>query len=257
MSESDPKRSFDAGECYLRARELCDTEFGMTTEALPMWRTCSFVLGIIAISFTVGNAQERFDVQIRDNMFRGLAGNEAAFKSVMLTIEEKLAEDPDHAAALVWRGAGRYCSAGQLFRSGDIAAAQSMARAAMADIDRAYVLQPANIEVLIPRATVLLVAARNQRDSTQARNLAGRAAAAFESAFALRQVTFDQLGQHNRGEYLSGLAESWALGGERVKAEAYLRRTLSELPNTRYAERAAAKLADWNNRQPLNCQSCH
>src|SRR2546423_4527349 len=134
----------------------------MTTEALPMWRTCSLVvLGIIAISFTVGNAQERFDVQVRDNMFRRLAGNEAAFKSVMLTIEEKLAEDPDHAAALVWRGAGRYWSAGQLFRSGEIAAAQSMARAAMADIDRAYVLQPANIEVLIPRATVLLVAARN------------------------------------------------------------------------------------------------
>ena len=223
-----------------------------------MWRTRSLVsLGIIAISFAVANGQERFDIQVRDDMFRGLAGNEAAFKSVMLAIEEKLTEDPDHAAALVWRGAGRYWSAGQLFRSGDVAAAQSMARAAMADMDRAVELQPASIEVLIPRATVLLAAARNQRDPERTRDLAGRAATAFESAFAMRQAAFDQLGQHNRGEYLSGLAESWALAGDRVKAEVYLRRTLSELPDTRYAERAAAKLADWNDRQPLNCQSCH
>lgn len=222
-----------------------------------MWRTYSLAVGIIAISFAVGNAQERFGDQVRDDMFRGLAGNEAAFKSVMSLVEEKLAEDPDHAVALVWRGAGRYFSAGQLFRFGDVAGAQLMARAAMADIDRAFVLQPASIEVLIPRATVLLVAARNQRDRARARDLAGRAAAAFESAFALRQAAFDQLGQHNRGEYLSGLAESWALADERVKAEAYLRRTLSELPGTRYAERAAAKLANWNDQLPLNCQSCH
>ena len=222
-----------------------------------MRRTWSLALGIIAISCAAAIGQERFDIQVRDDMFRGLAGNEAAFKSVMLAIEEKLTEDPNHAAALVWRGAGRYFSAGQLFRSGDIAAAQSMARTAMADMDRAFVLQPTSIEVLIPRATVLLAAARNQRDPARARDLAGRAATAFESAFAMRQVAFDQLGQHNRGEYLSGLAESWALAGDRAKAEVYLRRTLSDLPNTRYAERAAAKLADWNDRQPLNCQSCH
>lgn len=222
-----------------------------------MRRTLSLALGIIAIGFAAGHAQERFGDQVRDDMFRGLSGNEAAFKSVMSVIEEKLAGDPDHAVALVWRGAGRYISAGQLFRSGDAAAAQSMVRAAMADLDRAFVLQPASIEVLIPRATVLLAAARNQRDPTRARHLAGEAAAAFELAFAMRQATFDRLGQHNRGEYLSGLAESWALAGDRVKAEAYLRRTLSDLPDTRYAERAAAKLADWNDRRPLNCQSCH
>jgi len=220
----------------------------------PTW---SLALGILAISFAVGTAQERFGDRVRDDMFRGLAGNEAAFKSVMSLIEDKLAEDPDHAVALVWRGAGRYASAGRLFRSGDVAGAQSMTRAAMADMDRALVLQPVSIEVLIPRATVLLAAARNQRDPARARNLADAAAAAFESAFAMRQATFERLGQHNRGEYLSGLAESWALAGDRVKAEAYLRRMLSDLPNTRYAERAAAKLADWNDRQPLYCQSCH
>jgi hypothetical protein len=104
---------------------------------------------------------------------------------------------------------------------------------------------------------VLLPAARNQRDPARAQDLAARAAADFEAALALRQPVFDRLGQHNRGEYLSGLAESWAIAGNRDKAEGYLRRILTELPNSPYAERAAAKLADWSDQRPLNCQSCH
>ena len=104
---------------------------------------------------------------------------------------------------------------------------------------------------------VLLPAARNQRDPARTRDLAARAAADFETALAIRKPVFDRLGQHNRGEYLSGLAESWALAGNRDKAEDYLRRILVELPNSPYAARAAAKLANWDDRRPLNCQSCH
>jgi tetratricopeptide (TPR) repeat protein len=127
----------------------------------------------------------------------------------------------------------------------------------MVDMDRAIALQPSNIGVLIPRAATLLVAARNLRDPAQARSLAALAAADFESALVIREPAFDRLGQHNRGEYLSGLAESWALAGNRDKAESYLRRILAELPNSPYAERAAAKSANWSDRRPLNCQTCH
>ena len=210
-------------------------------------------VGVAAASF----AQERFDFQVRDEMFRAFAGNEAAFKSAVSIIEEKLREDPDHAEALVWRGAARYWKAGQAFGAGDIAGAKILAAAAMVDMDRAIALQPGDIGVLIPRATVLLAAARNQRDPVRARDLAARAAADFETALAIRRPAFDQLGQHNRGEYLSGLAESWALAGNQGKAESYLRRVLTELPSSPYAERAAAKLADWSDRRPLNCQTCH
>jgi hypothetical protein len=127
----------------------------------------------------------------------------------------------------------------------------------MADLDRALALAPAKIGVLVPRAGVLLAAARSARDPAKARDLAARAAAAYETAFALRQDSFAQLGAHNRGEYLSGLAESWAIAGDRDKSEGYLRRILAELPGTPYAQQATAKLADWNNRRPLNCQTCH
>ena len=132
-----------------------------------------------------------------------------------------------------------------------------MVAAGMADMDRALALEPNNIGVLVPRAAVLLAVARNQRDAARKQELAGQAAANFETALALRKPAFDRLGQHNRGEYLSGLAESWALAGDQERSERYLRRILAELPESRYAERAAAKLANWDDRQPLNCQSCH
>ena len=43
------------------------------------------VTGIAA----AGIAQERFDYQVRDDMFRAFGGNEAAYKSAMAMIEEK------------------------------------------------------------------------------------------------------------------------------------------------------------------------
>ena len=202
-------------------------------------------------------AAERFDYQVRGNMFRALKGDAAAFKSAMTTIDTRLAENPDDAEALVWRGVARYWQAGQAFRAGNVAGAHDLSSAAMADLDRALALQPTKIGVLVPRAAVLLAVARIERDPAKARDLAARAAAGYETAFALRQSSFAQLGEHKRGEYLSGLAESWAIAGDRDKSETYLRRILAELPGTPYAQQASAKLADWNDRRPLNCQTCH
>jgi hypothetical protein len=223
-----------------------------------MWR--SIFVGMIVATVGLAAAaiaQERFDYQVRDDMFRAFGGNEAAFKNSMAKIEETLATNPDHAEALVWRGVGTYWKAGQAFRAGDVAGGRTLTAAAMADLDRAIALQPRTIGVLIPRAAVLLVAARNQPDPARARELAARSAADYETALSLRAPDFAKLGQHNRGEYLSGLAEAWAIAGDRDKSQAYLRRILAELPGSPYAERASVKLGDWSNRSPLNCQSCH
>jgi tetratricopeptide (TPR) repeat protein len=212
---------------------------------------------VAAVGISTSHAQERFDYEVREEMFRAFGGNEAALQSAMATIEAKLKEHPDHAEALVWRGAARNWLAGRALEAGDAAGARDLSAAGMADMDRALALEPSNIGVLVPRAAVLLAVARNQRDAARMRDLAGQSAANFESALALRRNAFHNLGQHNRGEYLSGLAESWALAGNKESAEGYLRRILAELPNSVYAERAAAKLANWDERRPLNCQSCH
>ena len=240
---------------------LCDIEYSIELKQRgSLMRRCT-LLGISIIAAigiaSAGLAAERFDYRVRADMFDGFAGDEAAFKNAVSIIEERLRHDPDHAEALVWRGAARYWQAGQAFGAGDVAGARRLAAAGMADMDRAIALQPDNIGVLVPRASVLLTAARNQRDPARARDLATRAAAGFEAALAIRQPVFATLDRHNRGEYLSGLADSWALAGDRDKAENYLRRIVAEVPDSPYAERAAAKLADWSDRRPLNCQSCH
>ena len=211
---------------------------------------------VAAVGISTSHAQERFDYEVREEMFRAFGGNEAALQSAMATIEAKLKEHPDHAEALVWRGAARNWLAGRALEA-VTRRARDLSAAGMADMDRALALEPSNIGVLVPRAAVLLAVARNQRDAARMRDLAGQSAANFESALALRRNAFHNLGQHNRGEYLSGLAESWALAGNKGSAEGYLRRILAELPNSVYAERAAAKLANWDERRPLNCQSCH
>jgi len=222
-----------------------------------MLRSLFGIILMVLCGVAVGHAQERFDNEVRDDMFRGFAGNEAAMRNALAAIDAKLQEDPNHAQALVWRGAARSFQAGQAFRAGDIARGRELAASGTSDMDRAVSIEPKSIGVLIPRASTLLAAARFQPDPARARDLATRAAADFETALAIRQGVFDKLGQHNRGEYLSGLAESWALAGDKVAAERYLQRILAELPNSPYAERAAAKLANWNEHGALNCQSCH
>ncbi len=209
------------------------------------------------VAAAVAGAAERFDYQVRGDMFRGFKGDGAAFSQAMSTIAARLATSPDDAEALVWRGVGRYWQAGLAFRAGNPADARDLATTAMADLDRAIALAPDKIGVLVPRAGVLLAAARSERDPARARDLAARAAEAYEKAFALRHDSFAGLAEHNRGEYLAGLAESWAIAGERAKSEAYLRRVLAELPGTPYAQRATEKLADWSDHRALNCQTCH
>src|SRR5438067_7490315 len=85
---------------------------------------------VVAVGIAASSlAQERFDYQVRDDMFRAFAGNEAAFKGAMTTIEEKLKEHPDHGEALVWRGAGRSFMAGRAFAAGDTEGGRAMAAA--------------------------------------------------------------------------------------------------------------------------------
>jgi hypothetical protein len=83
-------------------------------------------------------------------------------------------EDPNHAQALVWRGAARSFQAGQAFRAGDIARGRELSASGMSDMDRAVSIEPKSIGVLIPRASTLLAAARFQPDPARARDLAAQ-----------------------------------------------------------------------------------
>src|SRR5690348_7982661 len=90
------------------------------------------LIGLLAATLgTAAIAAERFDYQVRDDMFRAFGGNEATLKSALAKIDATLAADPDHAEALVWRGAAAYWKAGQAYRAGDAGGARALATAAM------------------------------------------------------------------------------------------------------------------------------
>ena len=69
------------------------------------WRRSVGIAALAAVGIAAASlAQERFDYQVRDDMFRAFGGNEAAFKNAMSIIDAKLREDPDHAEALAATG---------------------------------------------------------------------------------------------------------------------------------------------------------
>src|SRR5882762_4326943 len=106
---------------------------------------------VAVVGIAASHAQERFDYEVREQMFRAFGGNDAALKSAMATIEAKLKEQPDHAEALVWRGAARSWMAGRALEAGDSAGDRDLAASEMADMDRAFAVEPGNIGVLVPR----------------------------------------------------------------------------------------------------------
>ncbi len=84
----------------------------------------------------------RFDMKVREDMFAGFDGDEEAFKRAMELIDRTLAENPNHAQALTWRGSGRMFLAGQAFRRGATAEGMKLQTDGLADLDRGVALAP-------------------------------------------------------------------------------------------------------------------
>src|SRR6185369_2035569 len=108
----------------------------------------SFALGFTA---SLLSAPNRFDYVVREDFFAGFGGNDEALKRAMTKTEAALAEEPNHAEALVWHGAGLYFQAGQLFRKGDMPAGQQLATKGLEEMDRAVALSPKSVGVRVPR----------------------------------------------------------------------------------------------------------
>ena len=129
----------------------------------------------------------RFDYEVREDMFRGFAGDKAAFARAMALCEARLAENPDHAQALVWHGIGRLIQAGEALRTGDRDKAMALNRQADTEMARAVALRPSDVAVLIPRGAALLGAAIRIQEVERARPYIETAVGDFEKAMALQQ----------------------------------------------------------------------
>lgn len=199
----------------------------------------------------------RFDKLVREDLFAGFGGDEAALKRGLMQCEAALKDDPKHAEALVWRGAVEVFQASQMFGKNQFISGMRVWNQGLKDMDDAVALAPNYPGVRIPRAAVLVPAARGT-PKAMSQPLLVRILDDYESMARLQADHLDKLGTHPLGELRMGLADVYRMMGEPAKSRAQLELVQKQLPDTEYATRAtewlaakpAAKLAH-------NCIGCH
>jgi tetratricopeptide (TPR) repeat protein len=203
------------------------------------------------------NGQERYDLKVRNDFFAGFGGDAAALERAMKATAATLAENPDHAEALVWHGGGNYFLAGQAFQKGDPQKGMELAQKGIAEMDRAVELAPDDIGVRIPRGSVLMTATRFQQGPHVA-PLVQRALSDFEKTYELQLGILDKLGTHPKGELLMALADGYNRTGNKEKAKLFYERIATEMTNTPYA-RSAKEWLETGTLEPrkAGCLGCH
>jgi hypothetical protein len=156
----------------------------------------------------VGTALQspRFDDIVRADFFAGMSGDTARFDRAMKTCEDALAADQKNAPALVWHGAGLLVRSGIALRAGRADEGMSLNARAMREMDDAVAMTADSIQVLIPRAAIL-VSSAPFTPPDRSGDLARTAAADYEKVLAIESPSIGSLGTHARGELLGGLAD--------------------------------------------------
>ncbi len=200
---------------------------------------------------------ERFDKLVREDIFAGFGGDEAAMIRGMAKCDAALADDPKHAEALVWRGAVRVFQASQFFAKKQMITGMTLWSKGLQDMDDAVVIAPQNAGVRIPRAAVLLPAARST-PKVMSQPLLDRALDDYLTIAKLQASHLDKLGTHPLGELRMGLADIYRLRGEMAKSKEQLQLLEKQLPDTEYASRAQTWLAAKPDEKLVhNCIGCH
>src|SRR5205807_9343963 len=120
-------------------------------------------------------AQAGFDYNsVQRDMLMGMGGNITALKRAMEACEKALAVNPDHPAALVYHGIGLLAES-----KGN----PEVFPKALGEMNRAVELDPGNLGVRIPRASVLMVMIRQIPDSPLRQAQMENARSDFQYAF--------------------------------------------------------------------------
>ena len=215
------------------------------------------VIVVTAVAVLSVNAQQRFAPGL--DFFAGMAGDAAAFQRGMDATEKILAENPNHAEALVWHGMGTAQIAGQEFGKGNMPRAMELLQKGLAEMERAVTVEPNNIAVRIPRGAALREMTR-EMPANLSQPLLEAARTDFQHTFDMQKEVLHTLGKpHPLGELLQGLGDIYSRQGKTEEAAKYYSMISERLPNTEYAKRAAEWL---KTRKPLpaaqsGCVGCH
>ncbi|MBP6823433.1 MAG: hypothetical protein KA368_17925 [Acidobacteria bacterium] len=204
---------------------------------------------------------ERFDHLVRRDFFAGYAGDVEALKRGMVQCEERLKTDPNNAEALVWHGGGLLFGAGKLFADKEWQRGAEQQQRGLAEMDRAVVLRPKDIGILVPRAAMLVTYSRFVPNAEQRAAMLARVVSDYEEVYLQQKPYIDKLSSHSRNELIFGLAEAYLrTGGDenRAKAHALLKLSLTNGDYSKEADAwlkapAEAKAATFAHR----CIGCH
>jgi len=231
----------------------------MKTRLLILTAAGSFTLGWLTVPHALPQQPVRFDHVVRNDFFAGFGGDAEAFQRGMKKTEEVLAQQPNHAEALVWHGAGVFSQSGQAFQAGDVQKGIELWTKGLAEMDRAVELAPDHVGVRIPRGAPLLTVSRFVPADRQ-KELLTRAMADYEHVFKLQSSAgyLEKMGTHPKGELYMGLADGYDRTGQKEKSAEMLKRVVAELPGSVYAKRAQ-KWMETGQLAPneRNCIGCH
>lgn len=202
-------------------------------------------------------AQTRLADSVRNDVFAGLSGDMDAFKRAIDACEKILAENPNHAEALVWHGIALFSESGQDRQ--DPQKSMALFQKGVSEMDRAAVLEPDNLAVRIPRGAAFRLATPGMPDFLHPDKLIEEARSDYQLAFDRQKDYLDRLGTHPLGELLQGLGDLYSRQGKPDEAQKYYEMIQTMLKNTEYEKRAAAWM---KTKQPLpaeqtGCIGCH
>ena len=220
---------------------------------------------LFVLAFVLGGPQtaprqaaQRFDLVVRSDFFAGFAGDAVRLTIGMESAERALADNPNHAEALVWHGSGLVYRGGLAFQKGDMQAGNELWQRGMHEMARAVELKPDSVGVRIPRGALLLQASRNMPPA-MGRPLIEIGVSDYEHVLALQASYFSTLGDHPKGELLFGLAEGFSRLGNGEKARMYFDRLIKDAPSSGQAPKAQSWLSTGTlpRSEGLGCVGCH
>jgi tetratricopeptide (TPR) repeat protein len=215
---------------------------------------------LVIVAATSLYAADRFDMKVRGDFFAGFGGNQEAMTRAMKNAESILKDNPKHAEALVWHGAGLLGLSRQYFQTGDFKTATDFINRGQKEMDEAAALEPDNLGVRIPRGAVLMTAGRNiaEGNPQMGRSMMAKGLVDYEYAYERQKDELTSMGQHPAGELLIGIADANSRLGNQERAVEFFDRIQSLLPGSVYAKRAAL----WKETKSLpakdaGCIGCH
>jgi tetratricopeptide (TPR) repeat protein len=216
------------------------------------------VMTLIALTCVVAAAQQPKDLT-RADVFAIFNGPPEPFEALMKNVDAALVDNPLNPYARFLHGVGLSRHSLEAIQRQDFKAATELWQQALGDLDTARDLAPDNEKIIGSRAALLISVSREMPKDIE-RPFLPSVSADFEKVLRTWDADGRRRSVHERGELLTGLAESLARTGKEEQARAYFDRILTDLPDSVYAKRAR----QWLDGSPesrqgsfFTCVGCH